>query len=289
VPTWNLLATSYFNVQEDLTLLFDPAAVSLEDLSTGGRRVSLDVSAVPAGTVVTLYFDLIGADADTMSGVSIDNVTLLAGEPPVCDAGGPYEVVCEDGRGMVRLDASASSDPDGDAIEFLWTTDCPNTTIQDATSAQATLIIASSPGTVVSCSVFLTGSDGFAAEQCDEIIFIADRDGVPSNIGWDRWLVERYGDALRIFRVLDLTGVPELLAPLVRAKVREGAKPTGRSILLDWDGALAGPFPPPENATALVIARPDGTVAWVERGPPAEPHLSEAAARIDALLKETQR
>jgi hypothetical protein len=70
VPTWDALATSFFNVQEDLTLNLGPTT------QFDGVIVTVDVSGVAPGTVVTLFFDLIGADADTASGVQVDNVLL---------------------------------------------------------------------------------------------------------------------------------------------------------------------------------------------------------------------
>lgn len=70
VPTWDALATSFFNVQEDLSLNLGPAT------QFDGVIAIVDVSGVAPGTVVTLFFDLIGADADTGSGVQIDNVVL---------------------------------------------------------------------------------------------------------------------------------------------------------------------------------------------------------------------
>ncbi len=75
VPSWTIGATSFFNLQEDLT----------ENLGSGvtyqGGHVSLDVSMVPAGTNVTLYFDFVGADDDWDGGVKIDNVALSSGLP----------------------------------------------------------------------------------------------------------------------------------------------------------------------------------------------------------------
>jgi len=84
VPTWHPLATSFWNAQEDLTFNMGSGA------TFDGLTVRVDVSAVPAGMDVTLFFDLIGADRDTGSGVRIDNVRIeAANAPPTCDAGGP--------------------------------------------------------------------------------------------------------------------------------------------------------------------------------------------------------
>lgn len=78
VEPWTLGATSAFNLQEDLTAEMGTGVTW--DGVTG--RVTIDVTEVPSGLPVTLYFDLVGADADLLSGVTIDDVTLVV-DPPV--------------------------------------------------------------------------------------------------------------------------------------------------------------------------------------------------------------
>ena len=75
VPTWSVGATSFFNLQEDLTRNLGPG------VSYQGNHVKLDVSGVPTGLVVTLYFDLIGADSDWQGGVKIANPAITSGVP----------------------------------------------------------------------------------------------------------------------------------------------------------------------------------------------------------------
>lgn len=82
VPTWHPLATSLFNVQEDLTVNKGPSVIF------DGQKVTVDLMGVPVGTQVTLYFDLIGADDDYAGGISIDNVsTTPVRQSPYCGDG----------------------------------------------------------------------------------------------------------------------------------------------------------------------------------------------------------
>jgi hypothetical protein len=70
VPPWDALATSFFNMQEDQSVNLGTTT------AWDGLTAAVDVSDVLPGTEVTLYFDLVGADLDTGSGVRIDNVEV---------------------------------------------------------------------------------------------------------------------------------------------------------------------------------------------------------------------
>lgn len=96
VPRWKPEATSFFNVQENATTHL------AQGVTFAGDLVTLNISGVPAGTQVTLFFDLLGADHDKFGGVSIDNV-MIAGsvscDPPNCDDNNACTVDgCQDGQ-----------------------------------------------------------------------------------------------------------------------------------------------------------------------------------------------
>ena len=84
LTTWSPAATSFFNVQEDGSMLMGP------DVSTGPApgalvRVRVDLAAMAASLAtrddLTIYFDLVGPDGDTTSRVSVDNVLLEGSDP----------------------------------------------------------------------------------------------------------------------------------------------------------------------------------------------------------------
>ncbi len=76
--------------------------------------------------------------------------------PPVCDAGGPYEVQC---NGKTMLDARDSYDPEEAPLSYSWETDCPDATFNDDTSPTPVLIVGSDGTCETSCTVWLTVED----------------------------------------------------------------------------------------------------------------------------------
>jgi len=80
--------------------------------------------------------------------------------PPLCSANGPYQAECAGGTTQIVLDGTQSSDDDGDTLTYNWTSDCPNATFNDATSALPTLTVDTSTGCNITCSVTLVVSDG---------------------------------------------------------------------------------------------------------------------------------
>ena len=92
---------------------------------------------------------------------SSDSSAEYCNRPPVCDANGPYTLPCGDGTGMVGLDGTGSTDPDQDQITYFWTTDCPDGSFDDDTSATPNLSLttANPDNSPVSCNVYLVVYD----------------------------------------------------------------------------------------------------------------------------------
>jgi hypothetical protein len=89
--------------------------------------------------------------------------SVSANEPPVADANGPYTVECQGTTTQVMLDGSGSNDPNGDPLTYLWVSDCPCATFDDATSVTPTLIVDAS--SLLSCTATLTVTDPFGGED----------------------------------------------------------------------------------------------------------------------------
>jgi hypothetical protein len=83
--------------------------------------------------------------------------SVSANEPPVADPNGPYTVVCLGTTTEVTLDGSGSYDPDGDLLDYLWDSDCPCATFEDATIERPSLIVDAS--SMLPCTVTLTVTD----------------------------------------------------------------------------------------------------------------------------------
>jgi hypothetical protein len=101
-------------------------------------------------------------------------------QPPVCDAGGPYEVRCEGPTTAIQLDGTGSFDPDvGDTLNFSWSSDCPGASFDDSTSATPTLVV-DSRCCPLECSVTLVVSDGHLSSTCSAPIHLLGDGGPPA-------------------------------------------------------------------------------------------------------------
>lgn len=101
VPTWDPLATSFFNMQEDGTVL--RGATTTWD----GLRATVDVRHLQPGTMVTVFVDLIGGDRDEGSRVRVDNFdlpTCPTNVPPVLLSGPAGRRVRTHAGGLAQFD-----------------------------------------------------------------------------------------------------------------------------------------------------------------------------------------
>lgn len=103
-----------------------------------------------------------------------ESFAITVNTPPVCDAGGDYTVECDGATTSVALDGTGSSDADGDALTYAWSTDCPGGSFDDDSSATPTLTIDTSDGCENTCTVTLEVSDGIQSATCDAQVDVVD-------------------------------------------------------------------------------------------------------------------
>jgi hypothetical protein len=178
-------------------IVYVPPNASMEHhltlVAPEGSSVSIDGSPVPAGE-----FTAVGTSGYAVARVSIEAGThAILGEEPigayllaygtwrayghpvglnldpinvtvVCDAGGPYESPCDGRTTEVTMDGTASFDPGGAAVSFVW----------EALDAGLSLSDAGDPrpvATVDGLGVFrvrLTVSDGGSEKSCETTVSI---------------------------------------------------------------------------------------------------------------------
>jgi hypothetical protein len=100
---------------------------------------------------------------------------LPKNEPPICNAGPGYPgLTCTAGKTGTKLSATGSSDPDGDLLTYLWTTDCPNGVIENPSTTTPTIRFDSTgpTGIPVSCFAYLTVRDGVTGVDCSAPISV---------------------------------------------------------------------------------------------------------------------
>lgn len=80
--------------------------------------------------------------------------------PPVAFPALTHAFACQGQTTTVPLDASSVYDPEGDPMSFQWTSGCPGQVILDPSAQVTSLVIDTSGGCSVNCSVRLRISDG---------------------------------------------------------------------------------------------------------------------------------
>ncbi|MDM8008816.1 MAG: hypothetical protein QUV05_21975 [Phycisphaerae bacterium] len=142
---------------------------------------------VPGGGInvlrneATSYAEVFAIAADYASTDDTITFTVAPGQPPnnppVAEVGRPYHGDCMALQSQVALDASASTDPDGDALLYAWTTDCPGAVLDDGTSPTPMLTMPCACDIPRVCQVTVTVSDGVDHDSATTMVTISDITG----------------------------------------------------------------------------------------------------------------
>lgn len=162
---------------------------------TGGPAVTLsgDTTLTPTFTAPpraagaqTLTFELV-ADDGTVTSADTVTVTIPANQAPVANAGSSQNA---NGGAGVTLDASASSDPDGDAIIYNWTqVSGPNVTLTGANTAAPTFTAPQRTNSVQTLEFEVRVTDTFDASDTATVMITIPANQQPlANAGPDQTL-----------------------------------------------------------------------------------------------------
>ena len=146
---------------------------------TGGPAVTLagDTTLTPSFTAPpraigqqTLTFSLVANDGHVNSAADSVDIIIPANQPPVANAGNTQNVA---GGAAVSLDGSASSDPDGDPLNFFWTQiSGPPVTLTGSNSATPSFVAPASTSNVQTLVFRLTVADPFDASNSSTVDII---------------------------------------------------------------------------------------------------------------------
>lgn len=127
----------------------------------------------------------------------------------------------------------------------------------------------------------------YALEGRPVIVIGSDRGGWDSSRDWSRAIAElldsREGESLdtAIVQVADLRTVPRFLRPTVGQQIRRRVE---TSLLLDWQGEIAGPFNfKPEKANVVMLRRDGSVVAHIVSNLPKAEELEEVREALADL------
>ncbi len=118
------------NSDDTLTYAVSSSLPNIATASISGSTVTLTAVAIGTATITITATEPVGFTAQQTFEVTVER----ANDAPVADAGGPQTVA----EGVtVTLDGSGSSDPEGQALTYLWsqTGGGPRVTLSDATTA----------------------------------------------------------------------------------------------------------------------------------------------------------
>jgi cytochrome oxidase Cu insertion factor (SCO1/SenC/PrrC family) len=117
------------------------------------------------------------------------------------------------------------------------------------------------------------------------VLAVADKKGSEQIEGWAHPLAEQFGEQIDIPGLADVSAVPRPLRGMVQSKFK---KAMTQPVMLDWEGRISSGFKYTKGQANVYLIAPDGRVLHHLAGKAEAGKLADLAARIEALLKDSQ-
>lgn len=135
-----------------------PPFASFVDSSNGTGTIKISPTFDDVGEYPGV--EITAADAEESVSETITIIVNNVNRPPICDVTEVDAIECPGPVTTVALDGSASSDPGGDSLTYLWEADCPEGSFDDPTSPTPIFSVDTSCACAITCEVTLTIDDG---------------------------------------------------------------------------------------------------------------------------------
>lgn len=114
------------------------------------------------------------------------------------------------------------------------------------------------------------------------VLLLGDREGSKFSDNWSKPLFTRYGNAIHLVAIADVSSVPFFLKGFIRGKFRDVYT---NPILMDWDGETVEYYDIQKNVTTFIAIDKQGVIRAHLSGKGTAEDLTKAYTAVQSILQ----